>query len=236
MPLVLPLWHQPGGQKWPIWLISGCLHRERVMGNAMAAGLLALPMPGALCKPEPRPRKSQVISLWRSPKAVGFSFPFLSPHFSSQSAVSSSSITQTPNTSEEAIQLNLSWLQLAPEWKVSSVREGEACARRSWSWSCCCSPLLPSPPLSNDTQWSITPQQSQRCPEASLWSGAIDQVFLFFKEKMIMITRGHHVSELAVPLGGRARCLPAPRRGLEGLRKNLFPPLSPLSPALKTAN
>lgn len=81
MPLVLPLWHQPGGQKWLIWLISGCLHRERVMGNATAAGLLALPMPGALCKPEPRPRKSQVISLWRSPKAVGFSFsfPFLSP-------------------------------------------------------------------------------------------------------------------------------------------------------------
>lgn len=38
-------------------------------------------------------------------------------------------------------------------------------------------PSLPSPPLSNDTQWSIAPQQSERCPEASLWSGAIDQVF-----------------------------------------------------------
>lgn len=72
---------------------------------------------------------------------------------------------------------------------------------------------LSSPPLSNDTQWSITPQQSERCPEASLWLGAIDQVVFFFKKKkVIMITRGHNVSEFAVPLGGRS-CSACQRQG-----------------------
>jgi len=173
---------------------SCCLGRARAWGGTA----VGLPTPGSSreLKPGKGLARAKQLAFEGHPKLLAFSFfffpsfPCLSPHFSLLSAVSSSSITQTPNTSEEAVQLNLSRLQLAPERKVSSVREGEACARRSRSQGCYHSrlrlplaflpPSLLSPPLFNDTQWSVTPQQRERCPEASLWSGAIDQ---FFKKK-----------------------------------------------------
>lgn len=110
----------PGGQ----WGEPG--PHGRCSGGACGWGrtALALPEPGSLheLKPGEGLGRAEQLAFEGHPKLLGF-FPFflfffslpLPPFFSPLSAVSSSSITQTPNTSEEAVQLNLSRLQLAPE-------------------------------------------------------------------------------------------------------------------------
>lgn len=223
MTLVLPVWRHPAGQKGLIWPICGWWHRERVKGSARAAGLLQcrclcprkdwpLPVPDFCASQSPGLGRGKQLAFEGHPKLlfclVFFPFLFLfhsfpPHHFPLLSAASSSSITQTPNTSEEAIQLNLSWLQLAPEWKVSSVREGEACARRSRSSSAAASssPHLPSLMIPNGQSLPSRERDALKhhCGRERSISG------VFFKKKMIMITRGHNVSQFAVPLGRRAR-------------------------------
>lgn len=110
----------------------GCISEAGVLG---AAGELWLDQTtGALCKSS----SSKGLGRARQLAFEGhgkFPPPFLSFHHSIQPSFPPPPffITHTPNTSEEFIQLNLSRLQLAPEWKVSGVQEGEKDA--SWSWS-----------------------------------------------------------------------------------------------------
>lgn len=130
--------------------------------------------------------KANQLAFEGHPKLLLFYFLLLfhpyPPHFSLLSAVTSSSITQTPNTSEGSHSIK-SLLTPAGSWVKGQQCLGGRGVCKEEPVLLLQPPSLPSPPFSNDTQWSITPQQSERCPEASLWSGAIDQGFFFFLKK-----------------------------------------------------
>lgn len=105
---------QPGTQE------GLALGRSLGGGSACTWGRMTPALSMSLCKPKPSKgqRKAQQLAFEGHPKLLGvlfFFFPVPPRLLSLLSAISSSSITQTPNITGEAVQLYLSWLQLAPE-------------------------------------------------------------------------------------------------------------------------
>lgn len=88
--------------------------------SACTWGKMTRALSMSLCKPKPSKgqTKAQQLAFEGHPKLLGGCFFFFAvppPLLSLLSVISSSSITQTPNITGEAVQLYLSRLQLAPE-------------------------------------------------------------------------------------------------------------------------